>query len=211
VEDAGLAAEPGDFGTPEHRIVAEDRLWESCQVSTQRLWGYAIGERWRSADHLLSFLVEAAVRGGNLLLNVGPGPDGTFPQEFVERAEAIGQWLDVHGEAIYGQGGGDVTEFITYGWQTVRGNNLYLVIRFWHGGETLRMPGLKTRVRRAVLLTSGQELGVEQSRDVLTLRGLPAEPPTPLFPVIRLECEGGSSRVDLQACKLGTGRRFTTS
>jgi alpha-L-fucosidase len=44
-------------------------------------------------------------------------------------------------------------------------------------------------VRRAVLLTSGQELGVEQSRDVLTLRGLPAEPPTPLFPVIRLECE----------------------
>ncbi len=190
VEDAGLAAELGDFGTPEHRIVAEDRLWESCQVSTQRLWGYTIGERWRNTDHLLSFLVEAAVKGGNLLLNVGPKPDGTFPPEFVERVTAIGEWLKVHGEAIYGRGSGDVTEFVTYGWQTVRGNNLYLIIRFWDGRDTLTMPGLKSQVQRAVLLTTGQELEVNQSHDYLTLRGLPARPPTDLFPVIRLECDG---------------------
>ncbi|HJN16955.1 MAG TPA: alpha-L-fucosidase, partial [Armatimonadota bacterium] len=83
---AGHSAKLGDFGTPEHHITAEPgRLWESCQVSTWRLWGYAIGERWRPADLLLDFLVESAQKGGNLLLNVGPDAEGRLPIEFVER------------------------------------------------------------------------------------------------------------------------------
>lgn len=47
---AGESRSLGDFGTPEHHITPDpSRLWESCQVSTWRLWGYAIGERWRPA------------------------------------------------------------------------------------------------------------------------------------------------------------------
>ncbi len=100
---AGESHELGDFGTPEHQITADvSRIWESCQVSTWRLWGYSRGERWRPADLLLDMLVECASKGGNLLLNVGPTPEGQFPPEFIERAEHIGQWLVLHGEAIYG-------------------------------------------------------------------------------------------------------------
>ena len=190
VESAGESRTLGDFGTPEHHITAEPgRLWESCQVSTWRLWGYTIGERWRAADVLLDMLVEAASKGGNLLLNVGPDAEGELPAPFVERADAIGDWLAVHGEAIYGSEAGEVCEFITYGRQTKRGNNLYLVIRFWDGRDTLTLGGLETPVRRATLLTTGQELSFHQTTDHLTLTGLPAEPPTPLFPVIRLECD----------------------
>jgi alpha-L-fucosidase len=189
-EGAGESSTLGDFGTPEHHITPEEgRLWESCQVSTWRLWGYARGERWRTADLLLDMLVESASKGGNLLLNVGPDAEGRFPPEFVERAEAIGRWLELHGEAIYGSEPGEVCEFITYGRQTRKGNCLYLIVRFWDGGEVLTLAGLQTPVRRAVLLTTGQELAFEQSDDYLTLHGLPAEPPTELFPVIRLECE----------------------
>jgi alpha-L-fucosidase len=189
-EAVGRSRTLGDFGTPEHQITAEPgRLWESCQVSTWRLWGYAIGERWRPADLLLDMLVEAAGKGGNLLLNVGPDPDGQLPPEFVERAQAIGVWMAVHGEAIYGSEAGDVCEFITYGRQIRKGNNLYLIIRFWDGRESLTLAGLETRVRRAVLLTTGQELSFQQSVDHLTVTGLPAQRPTPLFPVIKLECE----------------------
>ena len=188
---AGESRELGDFGTPEHTITAEaGRLWESCQVSTWRLWGYARGERWRPADVMLDMLVESAGKGGNLLLNVGPTAEGEFPPEFIERAEQIGQWLETHGEAIYGSDAGEVCEFVTCGRQTRKGNNLYLVVRFWDGRRELHLAGLETRVQRAVLLTTGQELAIEQSADHLLLRGLPAERPTALFPVIRLECAG---------------------
>jgi alpha-L-fucosidase len=152
--------------------------------------GYTRGERWRPADVLLDMLVECAGKGGNLLLNVGPTAEGEFPPEFIERTELIGRWLETHGEAIYGSEAGEVCEFITYGRQTRKGNNLYLVVRFWDGRTELHLAGLETRVRRAVLLTTGQELACEQGGDHLVLRGLPAERPMALFPVIRLECAG---------------------
>jgi alpha-L-fucosidase len=192
---SGESAELGDFGTPEHKIVAEpNRLWESCQVTTWRLWGYSIGERWRSADQLLDMLCECAEkggsRGGNLLLNVGPRPDGQLPPEFLERATAIGKWLDVHGECIYGTDGGNVTEFITRGRQTTKNNVLYLIIRFWDGRPEMRLADLVTPVTKVTLLTTGQELDFDQKGDVLWIRGLPNEAPTKLFPVIKIECDG---------------------
>jgi alpha-L-fucosidase len=72
IEAAGESKTLGDFGTPEHHINAEDnRLWESCQTSTSRLWGYTRGEHWRTTEQLLDFLCESVQKGGNLLLNVG--------------------------------------------------------------------------------------------------------------------------------------------
>ncbi|MEX3615416.1 alpha-L-fucosidase [Paenibacillus glucanolyticus] len=184
----------GDFGSPEHVIVPDQkRLWESNQVTTWRLWGYTNGERWRPADVLLDMLCECAEKGGaaggNLLLNVGPQPDGQLPPAFVERALKIGEWLDVHGEAIYGSDGGNLTEFISYGRQTLKGNQLFLIIRFWDGRPMLRLADLVTPVSRVTLLTTGQELSFRQEDDVLYIEGLPRERPTELFPVIRIECE----------------------
>ncbi len=179
----------GDVGTPEHHISAEDRLWESCQVSTWRLWGYAKGERWRASDILLDMLCECAHKSGNLLLNVGPQADGQFPAQFVEHALDVGHWLVQHGEAVYGTDGGDVTEFVTRGWQTTKGNALYLIFRFWDGLPEFRLADLKTSVLHAELLTTGQKLIFEQKGEELTIHGLPIEPPTPLFPVIKLVCD----------------------
>jgi alpha-L-fucosidase len=135
-------------------------------------------------------LIESAGKGGNLLLNVGPDADGRLPAPFLERSREIGAWLRVHGEAVYDVEPGEVCEFITRGRQTRKGNNLYLVIRFWDGRPTLNLGGLETPVRRATLLTTGQELPFTQTEDHLTLSGLPEAPPTPLFPVIKLECAG---------------------
>ncbi len=211
-EGVGHSASLGDFGTPEHHITAEPgRLWESCQVSTWRLWGYARGERWRPADVLLDMLVEAASKGGNLLLNVGPDGDGVLPPEFVTRAAAIGDWLRVHGEAIYGSEPGEVCEFVTRGRSVARGNCLYLIIRFWDGRDSLTLAGLDTPVRAATLLTTGQALEFVQEGDDLTLLGLPAAPPTDLFPVIRLECAGPPRPADWAADRLWQGdpRRMT--
>ncbi len=189
-EAPGHSAKLGDYGTPEHEIIAEpNRLWESCQVSTWRLWGNTHGERWRDADVMLDMLVDCAAKGGNLIMNVGPDADGRFPRQFVERTDQIGDWLKIHGEAIHGSEGGDVCEFITWGYQVRKDNNLYLIIRFWHDGGELTLGGLATKVKRVELLTTGDELTFDQTEDHLIIRGLPAKAPTDLFPVIKLECE----------------------
>ena len=127
--------------------------------------------------------------GGNFLLNVGPQPDGQFPPEFVERARILGDWLKVHGEALYDTEPG-VSEFITYGWQRVKGNNLYLIIRYWDGRPTLRLHGLKTAVKRATLMTTGQALAVKQDDQQVVLSGLPAESPAMKLVTWMLSAEG---------------------
>ena len=210
---AGESGELGDFGTPEHHITADpNRLWESCQVPNWRLWGYTIGERWRSADLLLDFLVEAAQKGGNLLLNVGPQPDGQLPPQFIERMDAIGQWLRVHEECVREVEPGEVCEFITYGHQTRKGNNLYLIVRFWDGRGEIHLAGLGVPVRKATLLTTGQVCPFTQTEDHLVIGGLPAERPTELFPVIKLECDGPPKPREWAADRLWSGdpRRMTT-
>lgn len=203
---AGESAFLGDFGTPERYISPDDgRLWESCQVSTWRLWGYAKGERWQNADVLLDMLCECAEKGGNLIMNVGPDGDGRFPPEFTERMTEIGKWLEVHGEAIYGEGGGDLSEFVTFGRQTVRGNMLYLIIKFWDGSGTLRLADLTSDVKSVTLLTTGQRLDFEKDGETLNIYGLPKLSPCSLFPVIRVECDGAPSTNEWGAQRLWNG------
>ena len=211
LEGAGESKTLGDFGTPEHHITPEARLWESCQTSTARLWGYARGEHWRTTEQLLDLLCESASKGGNLLLNVGPDGDGRIPHEFIERSNAIGDWLRVHGEAIYGSEGGDVVEFTTRGFQTVKGSNLYLITRFYDGQPTLRLAGLANRVLNATLLSTGDNLEFSQDETAVTLHGLPREKPTPLYPVIKLELDGGPRARPEFTKRLWQGdpRRFT--
>jgi alpha-L-fucosidase len=187
-ENTGLVL--GDFVTPENHIRASRRLWESCQTSTSRFWGYTHDEHWKTTTQWLDALCQTTSQGGNLLLNVGPQADGRFPPEFIERAQQIGAWLRVHGEAIYDTRGADAFEFVTHGFQTQRGNVLYLILRFWDGESTLRFVGLENEVQSARLLATGQELAVEQRGDEVLLRGLPPENPSPLYAVIKLECDG---------------------
>ena len=182
--------EGGDFGTPEHRIQAvPGKLWESCQVSTWRLWSHTPGERWRSAEHILDMLTEASSQGGNLLLNVGPDADGRIPQDFIDRSNAIGDWLQKNGEAVYGTEPVDVGESVLFGRQSRKGNNVYLIIRFWPG-TNLRLQGLATKVNQATLLENGQLLRVKRDSYGILISGLPEKQPHPLFSVIKLELEG---------------------
>lgn len=82
--------------------VASGLPLESCDTINES-WGYnATDTRFKSAEELIRRLVGAAGRGSNLLLNVGPRPDGTLSAEFVDRLKAVGQWLETHGDTIYG-------------------------------------------------------------------------------------------------------------
>lgn len=179
----------GDFGTPEHCIVADpDRPWEACRTTTWRLWGYTKGERWISASSTLDYLCQTAQQGGNLLLNVGPTGEGLIPAEAVCRYQAIGGWLKVHREAIDAsehtpQG---LTESVSYGYQTVQGDSLFLIMRFWSGESELRLPDIVGPIASVELMSNAQPLAYTLTGTTLVIHGLPQTPPCELFPAIRI-------------------------
>lgn len=65
-------------------------------------WGYVPNDRYKSPAKVIHSLIEVVAKGGSLLLGVGPKPDGTLPEEAVQRMATIGQWLEKNGAAIYG-------------------------------------------------------------------------------------------------------------
>src|SRR5260370_6835126 len=72
-------------------------------MTINNTWAYNMHDHeYKSAHVLIRSLVEVASRGGNFLLNVGPQPDGVIQAEFQDRLQAIGKWLAVNGDSIYG-------------------------------------------------------------------------------------------------------------
>ena len=94
----------GAIETPEQYIpgVPLPGAWESClTMGTQ--WQYKpTNESYKSGGQLISMLIETRAKGGNLLLNVGPKPDGELPIEQEERLREIALWMFINGESIYG-------------------------------------------------------------------------------------------------------------
>lgn len=100
---------------------------ETCQTMNG-MWGYKITDLdYKSTATLVQYLVRAAGRDGNLLLNIGPQPDGKLPATAVERLREMGVWLDRYGESIYGTRGGDIPPH-AWGVTTRKGDRLYVHI-----------------------------------------------------------------------------------
>ena len=98
---------------------------ETCQTMN-RSWGYRITDTtYKSVEFLIKYLVQTSAKGANLLLNIGPRPDGTLPDESLYRLKAMGQWMDVYGETIYGTKAGLVPEQ-PWGVSTRKGNRNFL-------------------------------------------------------------------------------------
>lgn len=103
VVDRTVGGKYENYRTPEQQVPPKplDYPWESC-ITMGKQWSYKPDDQYKSARELIHLLVDVVAKGGNLLLNVGPQPDGQLPPPALERMNIIGQWLKVNGEAIYG-------------------------------------------------------------------------------------------------------------
>jgi len=172
INDRLYERKPGnkaDFGTPEQFVPAtgfNGALWESCVTINMDSWGYNKYETEFKTDRdLIRMLVEVVSKGGNLLLNVGPKPDGTIQQEFVTRLEAMGDWLAVNGEAIYGTEASPFSRLPFFGRATRKDANLYLHVFAWPADGQIRVPGLKNLIHTAHLLGDPKKTPLAWRRD----------------------------------------------
>ena len=135
---------------------------ETCQTMNG-MWGYkVIDQKYKSVSELIRLLVGAAGKGANLLLNIGPMPDGELPAPSLDRLKGMGQWLDKYGETIYGTVAGDVPTQ-PWGVTTRKGDRLFVHIMS-HPDSSLFLP-LKAKVRKALNFQSKQPLRFSQSSE----------------------------------------------
>jgi alpha-L-fucosidase len=140
-------------------------------------WGFNITDRnFKSTRQLIHYLVRAAGSGANLLLNVGPRPDGTLQPEAVERLREIGRWLEVHGASIYRTRKGPVPPR-DWGVTTQRGDSVFVHVLDWPD-RVLALPPLGGRVVGAWLLDGGTRVDARESENGVTLTLPAADPAT---------------------------------
>lgn len=194
---------PGDFSTPEQRIVAEKggRAWESCMTLNDS-WGYQkADDNWKSPKTVVKNLITCAKDSGNYLLNIGPKPDGSIPEETVRVLTEVGKWMEKNGPTIYSSEPceGNGTPFANI---TRKGNTLYIHVYYWPGetpasqwlsffqsSSVIAMGGLRAKVVSARLFASGKKVAFRQDDISVQFTGLPATAPDQPVTVIEAECD----------------------
>ena len=180
----------GDFGTPEQQIPANGLPgidWESC-MTMNTTWGYkSYDDQWKAPEVIIRNLIDIASKGGNYLLNVGPTAEGLIPAPSVERLAAVGKWMTINGESIYGTTASPFSKQLEFGRATSKGERVYLHVFDWPTNGHLTVPSWGRTVTKAYLLaTPRQSLKFEQTAESVTLQ-LPPHALDPIATVIVLE------------------------
>lgn len=118
---------------------------ETCETMNG-MWGYKITDQnYKSTKTLIHYLVKAAGKNANLLMNIGPQPDGCLPAVALQRLEEMGEWLKQYGETIYGTRGGPVAPH-DWGVTTQKGNKVYVhILNFKDNALLLPLTGKKVK------------------------------------------------------------------
>lgn len=140
---------------------------ETCQTMNHS-WGYRMRDtEYKSVDELIVYLVETAGKNANLLLNVGPRPDGTFPPEAIERLHKMGEWMSVYGPTVQNVRGG-IVEPRDWGVTTQRDNTLFVHILNLPD-KVLFIPYTGNKLQNAKLFVDGTPVKYTQNKEGIIL------------------------------------------
>lgn len=145
---------------------------ETCETMNG-MWGYRIEDQnYKSTKDLIHYLVRAAGKNANLLMNIGPQPNGELPAVAVERLKEVGEWMNTYGETIYGTRGGDIAPH-SWGVSTRKGDRLFVHILDWKD-KGLFLP-LTAKVKKAVQFADKAPVSFRQDGEGIWLK-LPKVP-----------------------------------
>ena len=135
---------------------------ETCETMNG-MWGYKITDQnYKSARQLIHYIVKAAGRNANLLMNIGPQPDGSLPSTSVQRLKEVGEWMSVYGESIYGTRGGRVTPR-SWGVTTEKDGKIFVHILDLQD-DCLFLPITDIKVKRASYFNSSKMVTFRQDK-----------------------------------------------
>ena len=130
-------------------------------------WGYTVKDtNYKSLEYLIRYLVSTSGKGANLLLNIGPQPNGEIPAAALERLKGMGEWLRKYGDTIYGTTAGDIAAQ-DWGVTTRKGDRLFVHI-FDLKEKSLHLP-LKCAVKKAFVFDSNAPVQFVQNTEGVTL------------------------------------------
>ena len=158
----------GDYDTPEQEVgkFQTERPWET-NMTICKQWAWKPNDALKSFEECIRILVETVGGDGNLLLNVGPMPDGRIEPRQVERLNEIGQWLQQDGESIYGTKGGPFKPE-SWGATTSKGNKIYLHILNVKG-KKIKLSPLEKSIVNCQLL-HGEMIDYKQTKRGISIK-----------------------------------------
>lgn len=128
VVDRSVEGKNQNYLTPEN-TVPENIIpypWESC-IPMSQSWSFVKKPIYKSSEQIIRMLIDIVSKGGNLLLNIAPSPEGDWDPEAYKILKEIGEWLKINGEAIYG-----TTTFKIYGFGNIRFNKKADTVHIFH-------------------------------------------------------------------------------
>jgi alpha-L-fucosidase len=141
---------------------------ESCDTLNEN-WGFNIGDsNYKSPADLERRLVRAAGSDSNLLMNIGPYPNGEIDPQFVTRLHAVGEWLSKYGDSIYGTRGGPIPP-ADWGVTTRKENKIYVHVLDWNA-PLLALPPIASKITEAHSLADNSRIDVIQNADGVILK-----------------------------------------
>ena len=159
-------------------------------------WGYTHFDRnYRSTKEIVNILMETSSKGGNFLLNIGPKPDGTFPDASRLMLEEVGEWIAQNREAVYETLCSPFPE-LTWGYCTRGKDVFYFSVFDWPVNGKLRIPDLAGNVKSVSILSSGKIIKHTVSENDLLLQ-VPLIAPDPVATVIKIEVKGDQEISDI--------------
>ena len=139
---------------------------ETCQTMNG-MWGYKIiDQNYKSPETLIRYLVSTSGKGANLLLNIGPQPNGELPAAALDRLKALGEWTSQYGETIYGTTAGDIPAQ-DWGVTTRKGNRLFIHV-FDLNATELFLP-LSCKVKKAFVYDTREAIKMRRTKEGVNL------------------------------------------
>jgi alpha-L-fucosidase len=163
----------GDFQTDEGGGPVKGPIvpfpWEKCLNLNMTSWGFNKTQKLMPLKLIVDMLVNTIDRGGNMLLNVGPDPDGVIPPAHVERLKEVGDWLKTNGEGIYGTRPGPFEPVDNYYGTTHKGNKIYVhLVKMPDGVSEIKLPASSQIVKSCKIL-GGSKVKFKQDDSGITL------------------------------------------
>jgi len=160
---------------------------ESC-VTMNNSWGFNITDTsYKTPKQLIDLLVRASGYGANLLLNIGPMPNGVVQPEFRERLAYMGNWLHTYGESIYNTKGGYIRPQ-KWGCITQKGDTMFVHV-LNDSSTTIQLDSFPyKKIAKAYLMNNNSVIKTSLKNSSLTIEALKQEADEP-DEVIVLVCK----------------------